>query len=298
VYSNGNSELEMGRVIKELNWDRRDIIITTKVFFGTGRKESQNTRGLSRKHIIEGTQHSLERLQLDYVDVIFAHRPDITTPMEEIVRAFNWLIDNNKAYYWGTSEWTAAQIIQAKEIAARLNMVGPVCEQPHYSMLHRQRFEVEYKDVFKRGHGSTIWSPLDSGVLTGKYNDGVPEGSRFATNSAFFSNTVKELQTEEGKAKIAKVKALTKVAESIGASMTNLALAWTLLNPNVSTCIVSRSGKPLTPARRHQARAARGEHQGPRRVQDAPREARGRRRDREDPRQQAQAHRELRAFGP
>ncbi|BEJ13707.1 hypothetical protein CspHIS471_0308810 [Cutaneotrichosporon sp. HIS471] len=238
IYSDGQSELEMGRVIKELNWDRRDIIVTTKVFFGTSRQEKQNTRGLSRKHIIEGALSSLERLQLDYVDVIFAHRPDITTPMEETVRAFNWLIDNNKAFYWGTSEWTAAQIIQAKEIAARLNMVGPVCEQPHYSMLHRERFEVEYKDVFKRGHGSTIWSPLDSGILTGKYNDGVPEGSRFATNSAFFTNTVKELQTDVGKAKIEKVKALTKVAESIGASMTNMALAWTLLNPNVSTCIL------------------------------------------------------------
>lgn len=163
--------------------------------------------------------------------------------MEETVRAFNWLIDNNKAFYWGTSEWSAQQIIQAKEIARRLNMVGPTCEQPHYSMLHRDRFEVEYKDVFERERiGSTIWSPLDSGVLTGKYNDGIPEDSRFATNKAFFNDTVKKLQSEEGKAKIEKVKQLTKVAESIGASMTNLALAWTLLNPNVSTCIVSLVG--------------------------------------------------------
>lgn len=233
----------MGRVIKELNWDRRDLVITTKVFFGTGRKEIQNTRGLSRKHIIEGAHASLHRLGLDYVDIIFAHRPDPTVPMEEIVRAFNWLIDNNKAFYWGTSEWTAAQITQAKEVARRLNMVGPTAEQPHYSMLHRERFEVEYADLFKRdGLGSTIWSPLDSGMLTGKYNDGVPAGSRFDTNKAFFKDTVAALQTDEGKAKIEKVKKLTKVAEKLGASMTNLALAWTLLNPNVSTCIVSSPG--------------------------------------------------------
>ncbi|RSH88424.1 uncharacterized protein EHS24_000969 [Apiotrichum porosum] len=238
-YAAGQSELEMGRVIRELGWDRRDIIISTKIFFGTNRKEVHNTRGLSRKHIIEGAHASLERLGLDYVDIIFAHRPDITTPMEEVVRAFNWLIDNNKAFYWGTSEWSAAQIIQAKEIARRLNLVGPAVEQPHYSMLHRERFEVEYGQLFaKEGLGSTIWSPLDSGILTGKYNDGVPEGSRFATNSEFFNDTVKKLQSEEGQAKIAKVKELTKLAESIGATMTNLALAWTLLNKNVSTCIL------------------------------------------------------------
>lgn len=147
---------------------------------------------------------------------------------------------DNKAFYWGTSEWSAGQIIQAKEIARRLNLVGPTAEQPHYSMLHRERFEVEFADVFsKEGLGSTIWSPLDSGLLTGKYNDGIPEDSRFATNKAFFSDTVKSLQTDEGKAKIAKVKALTDVAAELGASMTNLALAWTLLNKNVSTCIVS-----------------------------------------------------------
>ncbi|KAL1408822.1 hypothetical protein Q8F55_005636 [Vanrija albida] len=238
-YAAGQSEVEMGRVIKELGWDRRDIIISTKIFFGTARKETQNTRGLSRKHIIEGAQASLERLGLDYVDVIFAHRPDNTVPMEEIVRAFNWLIDNNKAFYWGTSEWSAGQIQQAKEVARRLNLVGPTAEQPHYSMLHRERFEIEYAHLFaKEGLGSTIWSPLDSGILTGKYNDGVPEGSRFATNKDFFSKTVAELQSPEGQAKLAKVRALTAVAEKFGTTMTNLALAWTLLNKNVSTCIL------------------------------------------------------------
>lgn len=165
TYAAGQSELEMGRVIKELGWDRRDIIVTTKVFFGTNRKERHNTRGLSRKHIIEGTECSLERLGLDYVDIVFAHRPDVTTPMEETVRAFNYLLDrewslskragqaltrtDGKAFYWGTSEWSQMQIQQAHEIARRLNMVGPACEQPQYNMIHRQRFEVEYAPLFK-----------------------------------------------------------------------------------------------------------------------------------------------------
>ncbi|RSH91824.1 hypothetical protein EHS25_009194 [Saitozyma podzolica] len=239
TYASGQSEIEMGRVIKELGWDRRDIIVTTKVFFGTNRSEKQNTRGLSRKHIIEGCQASLERLQLDYVDIIFAHRPDVTTPIEETVRAFNYLIDQGKAFYWGTSEWSAMQIQQAIEVAKRLNMVGPVCEQPHYSMLHRERFEQEYEPLWRyENYGSTIWSPLDSGMLTGKYNNGIPEDSRFATNKAFFENTVKELNSPEGKAKIEKVKSLTKIAEELGTTMTSLALAWTIVNTNVSTCIL------------------------------------------------------------
>ncbi|KAK4689853.1 hypothetical protein P7C73_g216, partial [Tremellales sp. Uapishka_1] len=240
AYNAGESEREMGRVIKELGWDRRDIIVTTKIFFGTQRKETQNTRGLSRKHLVEGAAQSLKNLQLDYVDVIFAHRPDATVPMEEIVRGFNYLIDSGKAFYWGTSEWSARQIQQAMDIAARLNLVGPTCEQPHYSMMHRERFEVEYAPLFKHsGLGSTIWSPLDSGMLTGKYNNGIPEDSRYATNKAFFADTVKALETPEGKAKIEKVKKLTELAEKeLDCSMSHLALAWTLKNENVSTCIL------------------------------------------------------------
>jgi len=146
---------------------------------------------------------------------------------------------DNKAFYWGTSEWSQMQIQQAHEIARRLNLVGPACEQPHYSMLHRERFESEYAPLFKyEGTGTTIWSPLESGMLTGKYNDGIPEDSRYATNKAFFSDAVKQLESPEGKAKIAKVKELTKIAESLGASMSALALAWTIKNPNVSTCIL------------------------------------------------------------
>lgn len=239
VYANGESELEMGRVIKELGWDRQDIIVTTKIFFGTGRSEKMNTRGLSRKHIIEGMERSLKRLGLDYVDIVFAHRPDRTVPMEETVRAFNYLLDHGKAFYWGTSEWSAMEIQQAIEIARRLNLVGPVAEQPHYNMFTRERFEQEYEPLWRNeNYGSTIWSPLASGLLTGKYNDGIPSDSRYATNKGMMESNIKALETPEGKAKIQKVKDLTKVAEELGGSMTSLALAWTLLHDNMSTCIL------------------------------------------------------------
>jgi len=239
AYSAGESEREMGRVIEELGWDRRDIIITTKIFFGTQRGETQNTRGLSRKHIVEGLNVSLKNLRLDYVDIVFAHRPDRTVPMEEIVRAFNHVIDQGKAFYWGTSEWSQYEIQHAKEIAKRLNLIGPEVEQPHYSMLHRDRFEVEYGPIYKNdGLGTTIWSPLDSGLLTGKYNDGIPEGSRYHSNKEMMASNIKELESDAGKAKIQKVKELTKLAEELGGTMTHLALAWAIKNPNVSTCIL------------------------------------------------------------
>ncbi|KAK6909438.1 voltage-gated potassium channel beta-2 subunit [Kwoniella mangroviensis CBS 10435] len=240
AYAGGESETQMGRVIKELGWNRSDIIVTTKIFFGVGRKEKHNTRGLSRKHIIEGLNDSLKRLQLDYVDIVFAHRPDVTTPMEETVRAFNYLIDTGKTFYWGTSEWSAMQIQQAHEIARRLNMVGPAAEQPHYSMFHRERFEQEYEPLWRyENYGSTIWSPLDSGLLTGKYNNGIPEGSRYHSNlNGAMDENVKHLTSPEGQAKIEKVKKLTAVAERLGGSMTSLALAWTLKHKGVSTCIL------------------------------------------------------------
>jgi len=229
----------MGRALKELGWPRDEYVLTTKIFFGTGRKEP-NTRGLSRKHIVEGLKSSLQRLQTPYVDIVFAHRPDPATPMLEIVEAFTQVIRNlNLAYYWGTSEWSAAQITEAIQLAEKHNLIAPVVEQPQYNAFHRERFEVEYAPLFKQyGYGTTIWSPLASGLLTGKYNDGIPEGSRFATNKAFFENTIKELQTPQGQAKIEKVRKLTKIAEKLGASVTHLALAWAAKNPNVSTVIL------------------------------------------------------------
>ncbi|KAI1467637.1 Aldo/keto reductase [Daldinia caldariorum] len=239
TYAAGESELEMGKALKELDWPRDEYVLTTKIFFGTGRKEP-NTRGLSRKHIVEGLKSSLERLQQPYVDVVFAHRPDYATPMREIVEGFTQVIRNlNLAYYWGTSEWSAIQIMEATQIAERYNLIAPVVEQPQYNAFHRQRFEVEYAPLFEQfKYGATIWSPLASGLLTGKYNDGIPEGSRFAKHGEFFEGTIKSLQTEEGKAKIEKVRKLTAIAERLGGTTASLALAWTLKNPNVSTVIL------------------------------------------------------------
>lgn len=229
----------MGTALKELDWPRDEYVLITKVFFGTGRKEP-NTRGLSRKHVIEGLKSSLQRLQTPYVDVVFAHRPDVGTPLLEIVEGFTQAIRNlNLAYYWGTSEWSAQQIAEATRLAEKHNLIAPIAEQPQYNAFHRERFEVEFKPLFDQfNYGTTIWSPLASGLLTGKYNDGIPEGSRFATNKEFFENTVKSLQTDEGKAKIEKVKKLTKIAEKLGGNTSQLALAWAASNPNVSTVIL------------------------------------------------------------
>ncbi|KAI1261227.1 Aldo/keto reductase [Xylariaceae sp. FL1019] len=239
TYAAGESEIEMGTALKELGWPRDEYVLTTKVFFGTGRKEP-NTRGLSRKHVVEGLKSSLERLQTPYVDVVFAHRPDYATPMREIVEGFTQVIRNlNLAYYWGTSEWSAVQIMEATQIAEKYNLIAPVVEQPQYNAFHRQRFEVEYAPLYDQfKYGTTIWSPLASGLLTGKYNDGIPEGSRFSNHGEFFDSTIKSLQSEEGKAKIEKVKKLSTIAERLGGSMASLALAWAIKNPNVSTVIL------------------------------------------------------------
>jgi len=239
TYANGECEIEMGQALKELAWPRDEYVISTKIFFGTGRKEP-NTRGLSRKHVVEGLKDSLKRLQQPYVDIVLAHRPDVGTPMKEIVEGFTQTIRNlNLAYYWGTSEWSAVQIMEATQIAEKYGLIPPCCEQPQYNAFHRQRFEVEYAPLYEQfQYGTTIWSPLASGLLTGKYNDGIPEDSRFATNKSFFEGTVKSLQTDEGKAKIAKVRKLTEIAEKLGGTVTQLSLAWCVKNPNVSTVIL------------------------------------------------------------
>lgn len=244
VYKNGQCEIEMGQALKELDWPRDEYVLSTKVFFGTGRK-SPNTMGLSRKHVIEGLDASLRRLQLPYVDIVLAHRPDIATPMREIVEAFTQVTRDNKAFYWGTSEWSVTQISEAIQVAERYNLIAPICEQPQYNgtyddhahlpstpsdkslAFHRQRFEVEYAPLYKQyQYGTTIWSPLASGLLTGKYNDGIPDDSRFATNKSTFQDTVKSLQSDEGKAKIEKVRKLTTIAEKLGGNVAQLSLAW------------------------------------------------------------------------
>ncbi|KAF2843482.1 Aldo/keto reductase [Patellaria atrata CBS 101060] len=242
TYATGDSEVEMGAALKELDWPRDEYVLSTKIFFGTGRKEP-NTRGLSKKHVVEGLKSSLKRLQQPYVDIVLAHRPDAATPMKEIVEGFTQVIRNlNLAYYWGTSEWSAVQIQEAIMIAEKYNLIAPIAEQPQYNAFHRQRFEVEYAPLYKKyQYGTTVWSPLASGLLTGKYNDGIPEGSRFANHAEFFSDTVKSLQNPEGKAKIEKVRKLTSIAEKLGGNTTQLALAWAAKNPNVSTVILGAS---------------------------------------------------------
>lgn len=240
VYAAGKCEEAMGAVLKKYGWKRSDLVISTKIFWGG---EGPNDVGLSRKHIIEGLTASLQRLQLDYVDIVFAHRPDVTTPMEETVRAFNYCLDKGLAFYWGTSEWSAQQIEEARRVATRLNLVGPLCEQPQYNCFHRERFEKEYAELYKSdyGLGTTIWSPLASGLLTGKYNDAIPEGSRLSLDDNIMKQLRGNLDTEEGKQQIVKVRKLTKVAERLGCTTAQLSLAWCVKNPNVSSVITGAS---------------------------------------------------------
>ncbi|KAI9187802.1 hypothetical protein H9P43_002193 [Blastocladiella emersonii ATCC 22665] len=242
VYAAGQSEVDMGNAIKKLGAKRSDLVISTKIFWGG---KGPNSRGLSRKHIIEGLRASLARLQLEYVDVVFAHRPDPNTPMEEIVRAFNHAMDRGWTFYWGTSEWSAQQITEAHAVAARLGLVGPTCEQPQYNMLHREKVEREFLPLFAQyGLGTTVWSPLASGILTGKYLDpaNVPADSRFAiTGNPLMERMRRNLTTDEGLAKIAKVRQLCTIADKLGATPAQLALAWCLRNPNVSSVITGAS---------------------------------------------------------
>ncbi len=237
AYAGGEAETLMGKVIKRAGWKRSDLVISTKIFWGG---DGPNDKGLSRKHILEGTEAALKRLQLDYVDLIFAHRPDINTPIEETVRAFNHVINQGKALYWGTSEWSAAQIMEAYGIARREHLIPPQMEQPQYNMFHRERVESEYAHLYEEiGLGTTIWSPLASGLLTGKYNQGIPEGTRASLEG--FEWLRKRFTDEKAKENIRKVGQLVPIAEELGVTMAQLALAWTLKNPNVSTTIMGAS---------------------------------------------------------
>lgn len=233
----GQIETYLGAAIKALNVDREDLVITSKIFWG-GDADKVNRRGLSRKHLIEGVRASLKRMQLDYLDIVFAHRYDPKTPMEEIVRSFDWLVRHGYALYWGTSEWPAQKIEEALRLCEKLRLVKPVAEQPQYSMLTRERFEKEYAGLFEEyKYGTTIWSPLAGGILTGKYNAEVPEDSRFIT-SAFGGHMKKYLGPEN----IENTRKLTaqigEVAKDLGISSAQLALAWTLKSKDVSTAII------------------------------------------------------------
>lgn len=221
----------MGQAIKELGWKRSDVVISTKIFWGG---QGPNDVGLSRKHIVEGTQACLKRLQMEYVDVLYCHRPDTTTPIEETVRAMNYVINQGWAFYWGTSEWDAQQITEAWEIATRLGLIGPAVEQPQYNLLARDRVEVEYAPLYKNyGLGLTIWSPLGSGVLTGKYTkSNIPPDSRFALEN--YKNLASRKLVDEV---LDKVDALKSIAQELGVPLSQLAIAWCVLNPNVSSVI-------------------------------------------------------------
>ena len=236
AYAQGQSEIVMGNILAKQNWDRSSYVVSSKVFFGDGGKKPNQT-GLSRKHIFEACHAALQRLQVDYIDLFFCHRPDKNTPIEETVWAMNHLIQQGKILYWGTSEWSAQEIMEAHMVAQRLNLIGPTMEQPQYNMFHRDKVEVEFNQIYKTvGLGTTIWSPLASGVLTGKYLDKFPEGTRLGMEGLEW---LKDLSlTEE---RLEKVRQLSKIANDLGTSMPKLAIAWCLANPNVSTVILGGS---------------------------------------------------------
>ncbi|KAF1317674.1 K+ channel protein, partial [Globisporangium splendens] len=239
VYGMGKSETIMGEVIKKGVengvWTREDLVLSTKMYFGTKTNPGPNDQGLSRKHIIEGMKASLKRSQLDYFDVVFCHRPDSSTPIEETVRAMNYLIQKGWAFYWGTSEWKSADIIEACEIADRLGLARPVVEQPQYNIFERSRVDFDFVNLYKKyKYGLTTFSPLRYGVITGKHSKGIAEGSRL--NDAATRNRVKDLD-----AKITKTDSLKSVADDLGCTIAQLAIAWCASNPSVSTVMLGAS---------------------------------------------------------
>jgi voltage-dependent potassium channel beta subunit len=230
AYAHGEAETVMGNVIKKLGWSRNDFIVSSKVFWGG---HGPNDTGLSRKHVYEACRRSLRHLQLDYLDLFFCHRPDPDTPIEETVRAMDDLVHQGLILYWGTSEWSAAEIMRAHGLARELGLTPPQMEQPQYNMLHRERVEKEYLPLYREiGLGTTTWSPLASGLLTGKYNKGVPTGTRAALPN--YEWMKEQILTP---ANIAKTKALEPFAKELGCTMAQLALAWARRNDDVSTVI-------------------------------------------------------------
>lgn len=240
TYANGESEKMMGRVLSKKDWDRSSYLVSSKVYFGRyGKDFKPNQKGLSRKHIMEACDEALQRLQVDYLDLYFCHRPDPNTPVEETVFAMNTLLQQGKILYWGTSEWSGVEIMDAHRIAEKNNMAGPVMEQPQYNLFVREKVEKDFIHLYRTvGLGTTIWSPLASGLLTGKYNNGIPENSRFALED--LSWLQKRWLHEDN---IEKVKKLANVANELGVSMPSLAIAWCIKNPHVTTAILGATSK-------------------------------------------------------
>jgi voltage-dependent potassium channel beta subunit len=238
-YEAGESEALMGAALKQLGWSRDSFSVSSKVFWG-GSKPTQ--KGLSRKHVTEACHAALKRLQVDYLDLYFCHRPDIDTPIEETVWAMHNLITQGKILYWGTSEWNAQQLTEAWAVAKDLKISPPVMEQPQYNLFVREKVEHDYLPLYDlMGLGTTIWSPLASGALTGKYNDGIPDDSRF--NLPGYEWLKKEWTSEAGKAKLETIKQLAVLAKEVGLPIHHLALLWCLSNPHVSTVILGASKK-------------------------------------------------------
>ncbi|MCX5496975.1 aldo/keto reductase [Kaistia dalseonensis] len=238
-YEAGVSETLMGEALAELNWGRDSYIVSSKVFWG-GNKPTQ--RGLSRKHVTDACHAALKRLQVDYLDLYFCHRPDIDTPIEETVRAMHDLVAQGKVLYWGTSEWTAQQLTEAWAVAKDLKITPPTMEQPQYNLFERDKVEGDYRPLYDLiGLGTTIWSPLASGILTGKYNKGIPSDSRL--NLPGYEWLKEIWQSEKGQARLVKVEQLTEIAGELGIPLHHLALGWCLANKNVSTVILGASKK-------------------------------------------------------
>jgi voltage-dependent potassium channel beta subunit len=240
AYAGGESEKMMGRVLKKKKWDRSSFTVSSKVFFGLHGKENKpNQKGLSRKHITEACHEALQRLQVDYLDLFFCHRPDKDTPVGETVQAMNTLIQQGKILYWGTSEWSAAEIMEAHRVAAEYRLIGPTMEQPQYNLFERNKVEKEFLPVYQfAGLGTTIWSPLASGLLTGKYNGGIPKNSRFALEG--FEWLKDRLMGED---KLRKVKKLSELAAKLGVTTAGLSIAWCISNPHVTTAILGATKK-------------------------------------------------------
>ncbi|MEN9599638.1 MAG: hypothetical protein RL596_1957 [Bacteroidota bacterium] len=240
VYALGESEKMMGRVLKAKNWDRTSYTISSKAYFGwRGKNNKPNQTGLSRKHLTEACNEALQRLQTDYLDLFFCHRPDKNTPIEEVVFTMNTLIQQGKILYWGTSEWSGVEIMEAHRVAQAYRLIGPAMEQPQYNLFERDKLEKDYTEIFKNvGLGTTIWSPLAAGLLTGKYNNGIPEDSRLAIPG--FDWLKDRWIMDE---KIAKVKQLQALATEIGVSLPALSIAWCIKNPNVTTAILGATKK-------------------------------------------------------
>lgn len=234
VYAQGESEKIMGRVLQSLGWTRDTYCVSSKVFWG-GEKPTQ--RGLSRKHVTDACHAALKRLQVEYLDLYFCHRPDLHTPIEETVLTMNDLIRQGKVLYWGTSEWTGQQITEAHAVAKAYGLIGPTMEQPQYNLFERDKVEADFQPIYDRfGLGLTTWSPLASGILTGKYNKGIPADSRM--NLPGYEWLKNRHESPEGQAKITKTIALEQIAQEMDTSLTRLSVAWCLKNPHVSTVIL------------------------------------------------------------